>query len=98
MKPYMSKAFELVNIAYAPLYGVVELRERQIKKYTNKFLPLVDPDLCCLVVNDEDELMGFGVGAPSMASAMQKSRGRLFPFGWMGVLKSLKHNDTLDLS
>ena len=97
IKPYIRKAFELVNIAYAPLYGVVELRERQIKKYTNKFLPLVDPDLCCLVVNDEDELMGFGVGAPSMASAMQKSRGRLFPFGWMGVLKSLKHNDTLDL-
>ena len=97
IKPYIRKAFELVNIAYAPLYGVVELREKQIKKYTNKFLPLVDPDLCCLVVNDEDELMGFGVGAPSMATAMQKSRGRLFPLGWMGVLKSLRHNDTLDL-
>ena len=97
IKPYIKKAFELVNIAYAPLYGVVELSDKQIKKYVNKFLPLVDKDLCCLVVDDNDELMGFGVGAPSMAVAMQKSRGRLFPFGWMGVLKSLKKNDTLDL-
>lgn len=32
-----------------------------------------------------------------MAEAMQKCRGHLFPFGWMGVLKSLKKNDTLDL-
>ena len=90
IKPYVRKAFELVNIAYAPLYGVVELNEKQIKKYTNKFLPLVDPNLCCLIVDDNDELMGFGVGAPSMADAMRKSKGRLFPFGWVGVLKSLK--------
>ncbi|MBP3895836.1 MAG: hypothetical protein J6D07_05165 [Mogibacterium sp.] len=97
MKPYVRKAFELINIAYAPLYGVVELSEKQIKKYTNKFLPLIDPNLCCLVVDDNDELMGVGVGAPSMAEAMRKSRGRLFPFGWMGVLNSLRKNDTLDL-
>ncbi|MBR2674952.1 MAG: hypothetical protein IKE52_05800 [Mogibacterium sp.] len=97
VKPYIRKAFELVNLAYAPLYGVVELSEEQIRKYTNKFLPLIDINLCCLIVDDNDELMGFGVGAPSMAEAMKKSRGRLFPFGWTGVLKSLKKNDTLDL-
>ena len=95
--PYIKKAFELVNIAYAPLYGVVELNDKQIRKYTNKFLPLVNPDLCCLVVDDNDELMGFGVGAPSMSEAMRKCHGHLFPFGWAGVLKSLRKNDTLDL-
>ena len=97
VKPYVRKAFELINIAYAPLYGVVELNERQIDKYVNKFLPLINPDYCCLIINDDDELMGFGVGAPSVAEAMKKSRGRLFPFGWAGVLKALMKNDTLDL-
>ncbi len=97
VKPYVRKAFELINIAYAPLYGVVELTERQIDKYTDKFLPLIDPDFCCLIADDNDDLMGFGVGAPSMAEAMKKCRGHLFPVGWAGVLKSLKFNDTLDL-
>ncbi len=97
VKPYVRKAFELVNIAYAPLYGVVELNERQIDKYVNKFLPLIDPDFACLIIDDNDELMGFGVGAPSMAEAMRKCHGRLFPFGWAGVLKALRKNDTLDL-
>ena len=96
-KPYIRKVFELVNIAYAPLYGVVELTEEQIDKYTNKFLPLVDPDFCCLIVDDNDDLMGFGVGAPSVSEAMKKCHGRLFPFGWAGVLRALKKNDTLDL-
>lgn len=96
-KPYIRKVFELVNIAYSPLYGVVELNEAQIEKYTNKFLPLVDPDFCCLILDDNDDLMGFGVGAPSMSEAMKKCHGHLFPFGWAGVLRSLKVNDTLDL-
>ena len=97
VKPYVRKAFELINVAYAPLYGVVELTEKQIDKYTNKFLPLIDPDFCCLIIDDNDDLMGFGVGAPSMSEAMKKCHGHLFPFGWAGVLKSLKWNDTLDL-
>ena len=97
VKPYVRKAFDLINVAYAHLYGTVELNERQIEKYTNKFLPLIDPDFCCLLIDDNDDLMGFAVAAPSMAEAMKKSRGRLFPTGWIGVLRSLRKNDTLDL-
>ena len=97
-KPYIRQVFELVNIAYSHLYGVVELNDRQIEKYTNKFLPLVDPDFACLIVDDDDKLMGFGVGAPSTAEAMRSCKGHLFPFGWIGLLKALrKKNDTLDL-
>ena len=96
-KPYIKQVFELVNTAYSHLYGVVELNERQIDKYVNKFLPLINPDYCCLIVDDNDDLMGFGVGAPSMAEAMKRCRGRLFPTGWAGVLRSLMKNDTLDL-
>ncbi len=96
-KPYIRKAFRLVNEAYAPLYGVVELGEAQIEKYADKFIPLINPDYCCLIVNDEDDLLAFGVCAPSMAEAMKKHRGRLFPLGWIDVLRSLKKNDTVDL-
>ena len=96
-KPYIRKVFRLVNEAYAPLYGVVELGEAQIEKYADKFIPLINPDYCCLIVNDEDDLLAFGVCAPSMAEAMKKHRGRLFPLGWIDVLRSLKKNDTVDL-
>ena len=96
-KPYIRAAFELVNRAYEPLYGVVELTPRQIRKYAAKFLPLVDPDFACLVVDKQGELVAFGVCAPSMAEAMQKSRGRLFPTGWTGVLRALHRNTVVDL-
>lgn len=96
-KPYIKKVFELVNEAYSPLYGVVDLNEEQINKYADKFVPLINPDYCALIVDDNDDLMAFGVCAPSVATAMQKSHGRLFPTGWIGVLKSLRKNNAVDL-
>ena len=97
IKKYVKKVFELLNVAYAGLYSTVDLTDAQIKKYTDKFLPMINPDLVCFVTDDNDELIAFGVSAPSMANALKKSDGRLFPTGFIGILKSLKVNDTLDL-
>lgn len=96
-KPYIKKVFELVNEAYAPLYGVVKLSDAQIKKYTSKFLPLINPDYSCFIMDENENLIAFGVASPSIASALQKSRGRYFPFGWFGLLRALMKNDALDL-
>lgn len=96
-RPYIRKVFELVNVAYADLYGVVELNQAQIEKYADKFLPLVDPDYCCLVLDEHEELVGFGVCCPSVDEAIKKSRGRLFPVGWIGVLRALKKSSFVDL-
>ena len=94
---HIEDVFRLVNKAYAPLYSVVELTEKQIKKYANKFVPLVNPNLLCLIYDNEEKLVAFGVCAPSMAEAMKKHRGRLFPIGWVDVLRALSKNDTMDL-
>ena len=95
--PYIKKIFDLVNQGYQHLYGVVPLNDRQIDRYYKKYLPLIGPDCACFVMNEQNEMVAFGLCAPSMADALKKSRGRLFPFGWAGVLKSLRSNDTLDM-
>lgn len=95
--PYIEKVFRLVNEAYAPLYGVVELSDAQIKRYAKKFIPMIDPDYVCFVEDDQGELVAFGISAPSLADAFKKSRGRLFPLGWIGVLKALNKNVAADL-
>ncbi len=96
-RPYVKQVFRLVNEAYAPLYGVVKLNEKQIDRYASKFIPLVNPDYACFVVDKSDQLVAFGVTVPSLADAMIRCRGRLFPLGWIPVLKALSKNDTVDL-
>lgn len=95
--PFVEKVFSLVNDAYSPLYGTVDLSEEQIRRYAKKFIPLLSPDFISFVEDDEGNLVAFGISAPSLADAFKKCRGRLFPFGWIGVLKALKKNDAADL-
>ena len=96
-KPYLKKVFSLLNEAYAHLYGVVELTAEQVDKYSEKFIPLVNPDYCCMVMDVNEEMAGFGVGCPSLGDAMKKSSGRLFPAGWISLLKALNKNTELNL-
>ena len=95
--PYVTKMFDLANEAYAPLYGTVEFSPAQVARYTKNFIPLIDPDFVCFVEDDKGDLVAFGVSAPSLAKAFKKSKGRLFPFGWIPVLKALNKNDTADM-
>lgn len=95
--PYVRQVFSLINKAYANLYGVVELTPRQIELYANKFMPLINPDWTCFVMDENEDMVAFGCCVPSMDDALKKCGGRLFPFGWAGVLKSLHKNDTIDL-
>ncbi len=96
-KKYIPSIFNMINTCYAPLYGMVELNDEQVKKYTNKFMPLINPEFVCFVLDEKDEVVAVGISAPSMADAIKKSNGRLFPFGFIGVLKALHKNDTIDM-
>ena len=93
--PFVRQVFELVNAAYAPLYGVVELSDAQIERYANKFIPLVDPEFVCFVLDEQENLVAFGVTTLDPSPALKHSDGRLFPFGWAEMLNDLHHGDTL---
>lgn len=98
MRPYVESVFKLYNEAYLALYGMVALTPRQVEKYVGEFLPLVSERTTAIVLNENKEVVAFGVGAPSLSRAQQKAKGELFPFGWYHILRALKgKNDTLDM-
>lgn len=88
IKPYLPKVFELLNEAYRNLYGTVELTQAQIMKYYHQFILLVNTDYVKLIVDEEGDLVGFGLAVPSMNDVIKKSNGRLFPFGWYRILRA----------
>lgn len=95
---YGRELFRLINKAYKNLYEYSALSERQIEYYISIYLDLLNLDLLTLVVDENDSLIGVGVAMPSMSRGLQKSRGRLFPFGFIPLLKALKgKNDRVDL-
>ena len=63
------------------------------------FFPMLNFDFVSLIVNEKDELVGVGGGMPDITKALQKNQGRLFPFGFIPLLKTLKSKkiDVIDL-
>jgi len=95
---YGQQLFELVNRAYDKLYGYSPLTQRQIDHYIKMYLGIIKLECVCIIVDADDRLVGCGISVPSFSHALQKSRGRLFPFGWRYMLKPLfGHVDTVDL-
>ena len=87
---YLRDVFALYNEAYQVIFGMVPLTPKQIEKYTKEFLPLVSNKTSCFVYNDKDELLGFGVAAPSLSKANQKTRGH-HPPGPQGEERAARH-------
>jgi GNAT superfamily N-acetyltransferase len=88
--------FYLLDEAFEEIYGSVPLTENQIKYYVKKYIPFVDKDLVLLAVDEKDEAVGFIITMPSLSRGFQKARGRLLPFGWFHILRSLKNYEVLD--
>ena len=97
LKPYLYKIFDIYNEAFAPLHGVIELNKGQIDQYVNQYLPIINLDFLSVIVDKDEEVVAFGLLGPSLNEPMRKIRGKLFPFGFITLLRSLKKTKVLDM-
>lgn len=97
LKPYIIPVFRLVNETYAPIFGFVPMTEEEMKKFTAQYLPVLDPEFVKVVVNISNEIVAFVVSMPDMSKGIQKARGRLFPFGFIHILSSMRKTKQLNL-
>ena len=96
---YAHKLFHLMGETYKDLYEYTVLPTNLADKYIGFYLTFLDLRYVSAVENEKGELIAFGITMPSIARALQKSRGRLLPFGWWPLLKDLliKHTDGAEL-
>ena len=96
---YGQKIFDLVNRTYCELFDFTVLPPEVIDQYVDTFLGLLDLKFVTLVEDAEGKLVALALTMPSLAHAVQKGRGYLFPTGWWHLMKSLyiKHEEALEL-
>lgn len=94
---YAHAIFELINLCYGHLHGMVPLSEKQIQYYTKRYLSLIRNDYVSLVVDQEGTLIAFGITLPSLSRALQKANGTLFPFGIFHLMRALRKNNMAEL-
>ncbi len=93
VKPYVNDMFDLLNQTYSKLVTYVPIQQYQIDLYKEKYLPFINPDFLECVVNEDGKLVAFSITMPSFSRALQKAKGKLFPFGFIHLLKAKKKNN-----
>jgi hypothetical protein len=95
--PYGREIFHLINRAYKNLFGFVQLTDKQIDLYIKEYFGFIRPDFVPVVMNSQNKIVAFGITMPSLSKALQQNRGKLFPFGFILMLKAMKNNHMADL-
>lgn len=91
--PLVEPMFKLLDQTYNSLSTYTPISEEQIKTYKEKYFPFIDKNYVICVEDEHHELVAFAITMPSYSRALQKSKGKLFPFGWWHFLQAGKKND-----
>ncbi len=98
VEKYADSIFDVVNSAYAPLHGVVPISNKVKDAVIKQFLTTLDKRYTMCITDENDVVVGFGLAIPSMSKSVQKSKGRLFPFGFIRILRELKSTKVLNFA
>lgn len=91
--PYIEPMFKLLDQTYNTLSTYTPITDEQIKTYKEKYFPFIDKNYIICVEDENHNLVSFAVTMPSYSKALQKSKGKLFPFGWWHFFQAGKKND-----
>jgi len=96
LKPYIRPILGLMNETFVGIYGYSPLDQEEMEALAKQYLPLLDPRFVKAVAKGED-VVGFIIAIPNLYEGIVKARGRLFPFGFIHILRAMKTSKQLDL-
>jgi hypothetical protein len=90
--PYVDKMFDLFNASYASLSSFVAISDTQKEYFKKKYISFINPEYIKFVEDKDHNLVAFAIVMPSFSKALQKAKGKLFPFGFYHLLNARKNS------
>lgn len=90
--PMADQMFDLFNETYSKLSSFVPITDVQKAYFKKKYISFINPEYIKFIVDKEDKLIAFAIVMPSFSKALQKAKGKLFPFGIYHLLKAKKQS------
>lgn len=92
------KFFKIYNDSFdGTVQNFIPFTQAEIDYEIDQIMGQLDSRLCCVLLDEDDEVAGFGISTPCLSKAMQKAKGSLFPFGWIHALRARNNFETIDL-
>ena len=94
---YANDFFKLLDDSYAGLYGTVPFTDGMKKMMIANFKLIIDLKHVAVILDEQDQVVCLGICFPSIAKAVQKSKGHLTPAALIRLLKAIKKPKIIDL-
>lgn len=88
--PHVDKMFDLFNDAYAKLQSFVAINDIQKEYFKKKYISFINPEYIIFIEDEHQKMIAFAIVMPNFAQALQKIKGKLFPFGFFHLLQARK--------
>lgn len=98
LSKYGNEFFDTMTLAYQHLDGYVPIVGKERDNMLDQFATIVNRRYISILVDKEGKVAGLAIVLPSICDALIKSRGKLFPFGFIGVLKSILKPTQLEMA
>lgn len=98
LKKYVNKIFAIWEDTYSKIYGTVPFCRRVMDGVLDQFKLMVKCKYVPLILDENDNVIAFGVCFPSIAKAVQKSGGRLTIPCLFRLLKAINKPEVLDVA
>lgn len=97
LRPYIRPVLQLVNDTFKNIYGFTEFTPEEMDDFANRYILVLDAKFIKVIENAEGKTIAFVLGMPDICEGIKKSKGYLFPFGFIPVLLSGKKSKQVNL-
>ncbi len=88
---------DLYNAAIVGMPDNTPLTDEEARTLAAQLLRFADPRLIKVVLKGE-EIIGFLFAYPDISAALQRTGGRLFPWGWIDLLRELRRTRCVNIN
>ena len=97
LKKMLPHLKDLYNGSLVGTEDVTPLTDEEVAEMAGQILWFADPRLIKVLMKDEKPV-GFLLAYPDISAALQKTKGRIWPFGWVRLLRELKRTEWINVN
>jgi hypothetical protein len=97
IKKYVRPVFHLINETFTDIYAFTPMEEKEMDEFAKRYILILDPKYLVVLLNEKEEVVAFVLGMPDINEGVKKSKGKLFPFGFIHILRAQKKTKQLSL-
>jgi hypothetical protein len=97
LRAFVPRLKDLYNGALEGTSDTYPLSDAEVRVMADQILWFADPKLIKIIFKDDD-IAGFVFAYPDISAAIQRTKGRLWPFGWADLLLELRRTKWLNIN